>query len=994
MSDSNQTRSDLVEFSLNVERPESGKLPIKFELDPESNHVKSLGDGSYGMVFKAVDAGATDLQAPTELYAVKVLYDRRGTGAAEEPQHQTDQRQITELDELRIAQSIANRLEEAFSIWDTENPHLAEGDEVDLSEPASDRGTADDWRSARDKLAELSTPRSLSRYLVLPRAASTEFSFPGVEGDDSAKIFADDEVSFSRYAYVMERYEDTLKQLMEGRLAEDKAAAQPVDEAHELTGAGSVSSRKAYASLIGASRLHRALEALRVGIDLSKGLCILYASRYRHQDIKPANIFCSGVGEDSQYRLGDLGFLEPTPASGAHTTIRTDEYQGMGSIHYRSPEQRDAQDEAECLVNWENANRATLLTADPKFAGTRIEKGDFCFFAKDGEKIRYLIHDAVRTSEGLKQLTIGRPDDRQVRSDRHPPSRHNLVKFVKRSTSRTDLFGLGAVMFDIVSAGRSPERFYDELVGFDRSISLSDELISFYNAWRQGGTADPAISSVFDALHPESNADDHLPEILVYTITRLMASSPSDSFHSEYDFASSDSSAVSAAVSWFRVTRALEQAKQQLEDLLTPPELRASYCLGGPNVTQEPIELEGPDAGARPTTLRGLLKEIVEEDSAYVRWVRGAKLIGSAVELVNERHEVDGSDWSSIAPLSPDSVGITPNGRDLKFAGSGKRLDHKSFLDLLSNRDPFILRIPNHADPISPEWWLDEMVSVDVQFQKGAELGCTVVHRPLSRSLTRIEVGDYLLPIDRVASRKQVYRVTSSTPPESGGRRSPVRSCKLEAKDRSVSPDNGSYFLVKAPHPVDYYSSVLANLLYRALYGVRPGANYGGSEVRRMVFAPPELLSTKLAGQPIDTLARPSVYVSGQAKLSSKMRERLKSRPRPNPTQLPAADDDAFERLNTHTFCLLSWLHLGGFKSASSKDASAEHQIKTEWKSVETELLGWVDSVHDFWMPGERTGLRSLTAEVPIHEPRPKISADVADPALWAEVLDSYLKPS
>lgn len=76
-------------------------------------------------------------------------------------------------------------------------------------------------------------------------------------------------------------------------------------------------------------------EALRIGEDVARAMCVAEEQGVVHRDIKPHNILLDPSG---RAKLSDFGL-----AKGAESATLTVKGQGMGSLHYAAPEQvRDA----------------------------------------------------------------------------------------------------------------------------------------------------------------------------------------------------------------------------------------------------------------------------------------------------------------------------------------------------------------------------------------------------------------------------------------------------------------------------------------------------------------------------------------------------------------------------------------------------------------------------------------------------------------------------
>ena len=150
----------------------------------------------------------------------------------------------------------------------------------------------------------------------------------------------------------------------------------------------------------------------------------------------------------------------------------------MGTRHYRSIEQLDFCDTAQCDVDvCGDGQRALLRSRDPKFIDTNIRKGDMAYFAKSNTRRLFNIVDLRKDPmAGLVEVHIemsqppGVPEDgEEAEASVLVSDTNTQISFLKNPTAKTDLFGLGAILFDILSAGDSPERFYELLRRFDTS---------------------------------------------------------------------------------------------------------------------------------------------------------------------------------------------------------------------------------------------------------------------------------------------------------------------------------------------------------------------------------------------------------------------------------------------------------------------------------------------------------------------------------------------
>ena len=310
-------------------------------------------------------------------------------------------------------------------------------------------------------------------------------------------------VSVSDYALVMDKYEFSMKDLLErgpgeaywiapavleevftkDRIPDALTAITPAradlerrgDEQTSLDDAQTAAParshrgpagrvRAAEADDVRGSNPHGALPFLR---DIVVGLSRLHRVSYInggplfHLDIKPANIYIKR--DDTKgivCALGDLGFLPPEPQLDRTMDASVDDLP-LGTLHFRSPEQKEHFDVANVEVNVQD-NGVFLDIRDPKFSGSFIERGDSVLFSRDRTRIRHIIQDIVPSTPTTPiRVQIA------ARSDQIRDGEQTQVIFLKRQEYRTDLFGVGAIAFDLISCGRSSERFYESIRRFE-----------------------------------------------------------------------------------------------------------------------------------------------------------------------------------------------------------------------------------------------------------------------------------------------------------------------------------------------------------------------------------------------------------------------------------------------------------------------------------------------------------------------------------------------
>ncbi len=133
-----------------------------------------------------------------------------------------------------------------------------------------------------------------------------------------------------------------------------------------------------------------------------------------------------------------------------------------GTLHFRSPEQKEHFDVANVEVNVRGNVVFSSTFAIPNSAGASSKRATACSSAGTG-----------RASVTSSRTSSRAPSDAQsacriaARSDQIKDGEQTQVIFLKRQEYRTDLFGVGAIAFDLISCGRSSERFYESIRRFE-----------------------------------------------------------------------------------------------------------------------------------------------------------------------------------------------------------------------------------------------------------------------------------------------------------------------------------------------------------------------------------------------------------------------------------------------------------------------------------------------------------------------------------------------
>ena len=420
---------------------------------------------------------------------------------------------VRESEQRNYALKIFYKIDDTF-IRDSQKKEMGIGDKLRTQ-----------YIDCEDKL------NNIERYLVLAQGHASDFT-----SSKAYKSLEDyfDRLSFkvSGQAIVMNYYPMSLKDLLERGWpispSEDDTDSSPPPKNDAAIGRGSerFGSTSGYSILGKLRQEERENSLLPFAQNIAKALSLLHDAGVNHQDIKPANVLMRTVGQNIESALADLGFIDA--GLGAHGS--TYQNRPLGTRHYRAPEQTDSFDICEVNIHRIENGGYELKTRDPKFRQTFSEKGDFVVFSKFEEKIQWEIEEIRREEreDGGQETTIR---VKNLSGIQLAEDKKTQVTIHKKQTARTDLFGLGAIMYDMLTCGRSPERFYDLLRTHDKeNETIDDGLAQKYFHFSNGGGTVPEIDAIFQNLKTEPNGEFPNLEI-VKIILKCMMSRPKDSYY-------------------------------------------------------------------------------------------------------------------------------------------------------------------------------------------------------------------------------------------------------------------------------------------------------------------------------------------------------------------------------------------------------------------------------------------------------------------------------
>jgi serine/threonine protein kinase len=266
---------------------------------------------------------------------------------------------------------------------------------------------------------------------------------------------------------------------------------------------------------------------LPIARRVALGLRALHAADLSHHDLKPANVLVRGTLDGVQFSLADFGFVKPNYYAGTNLK-HVGAAIPIGTRHYRSNEQRDYFDVCEVDIS-EVGGEIKLTSQDRKFRDSIIEEGDTFTFFKNPEyvfTIRKITHDS---KEGISTIEAEKASTEAEKTSTVPNDKRTQAIFYKFQTLRTDLFGLGGIMYDLLTAGKSPERFSEFLRAWDQQDRKVVDLMSRYRSYTETSSGGAEIVSLFE--HFRTDNEFTYPSMdVVEIILSCLLSNPADSY--------------------------------------------------------------------------------------------------------------------------------------------------------------------------------------------------------------------------------------------------------------------------------------------------------------------------------------------------------------------------------------------------------------------------------------------------------------------------------
>jgi len=561
--------------------------------------------------------------------------------------------------------------------------------------------------------------------------------------------------------------------------------------------------------------------------------------------------------------------------------------------------------------------------------------------------------------------------------------RNTQVAFLKNPTAKTDLFGLGAILFDILSAGDSPERFYELLRRFDtKTVSINRNIVRLYDTWRVGIVDDPDIAAIFGRVCGSRRQAVHI-EVLRFLL-KCMMSNASDSFYARHGFDKAEAGLghatgqITAVAAWSKVIakiRALERAvgakgyeiadkniltRKDWETLVWKPDADHAPDLRADTVPCTDL-LDKYRQGVAPVARPAGPSE--HSPDARLRWPLGAEFLHELVKDLTVRlDEAKSGRRREMFSLAPEHIAV--GSRSISLHRRVVKGDERSLIDCMRKRDPLLSGIRPFTHRYEPIWWPYRTRRVKLEIGKvtkradNVEVKAQIEYSDFSVSGLRLDVGDFVLPTETASP--VIFRVAKVL--EDG-----LLLLTVDDDRTSSGASPGALrfpledgFLVKSPDRIDYYAGMLAIYMFHILIS-------DGTTLNSDVDGFPAAVYPQFANYPVGFKVSPGErFHSAVPRFGSR------------------------KGIAPYTSDLIMWLSLGGYHYGGESRRERLDE-KARWKQVFSEVERWRSTMKahsGFAILDLRRGLDAAEDTSKLKKP----FFDRVDGAEWESACNAYLK--
>ena len=175
-----------------------------------------------------------------------------------------------------------------------------------------------------------------------------------------------------------------------------------------------------------------------------------------------------------------------------------------------------------------NDPQKTLIIRDPIFKNTIIEKDDYVIFSKHNDKSYKIDSINIGEEKNAPVYVTLKFDENNKASLK--PSKKSQAKFYKIQGKRTDLFGIGAIAFNLLTCGESPERFYESIRKYDTQNSPVENLVQQYENVFSFESSEPGWIKIFEPFQ-DKNSREYAPIQIIKLILKCMLYKSPDTFY-------------------------------------------------------------------------------------------------------------------------------------------------------------------------------------------------------------------------------------------------------------------------------------------------------------------------------------------------------------------------------------------------------------------------------------------------------------------------------